>query len=586
MNGAGLVVRALAAHGVEHVFGHPGHGNTNILDAILDEPRIQFHLVRHEQAAAHIADGYARVTGKVGVCTASVGPGATNLLMGIATAMSTSSPVLALVGSPIRDWLGRGQLQETSRPDSSGIDQAFMQMYQPVTKRVWSCWSAEQIAPAVRKAFTTARVGRPGPVAIEIPWDVQAAPAVGGIEPPDTALARSRPRAGAAETQAAARALIDARCPLILVGNGARISGAAAAVTALAEVLGAPISSSFVAKGTIREDHPLSVGICGWLGHPVAHELIREHADVILAIGHRFSDQSTSWWTEGRPFVPQNRIIQIDVEPREIGRAWPVESALVGDAKAVLGDLLDRIENLGGRPGAERGRRLVARAKAAYKLDLPNPDAEPMDPLRVAHQVRRVLPAKSLLSIDTGNHAHYFSFNFPVLDGGVFLNPGGWTPMGWGPTAVIGAALANPGTPAVSITGDGGFLMVCQEIGTAVELGLPIVWLVFNNRVLAAIREGQKADFGGRTIGTEFKAPTDFAMLARAQGAEGIRVNRHSEFEAAFAHALALRRPCVLDLAIDPDAAHPPVAGSWFEPGRGEPEAMPRGQKLLYSGPF
>ena len=169
MNGAGLLVRGLAAHGVEHVFGHPGHGNTNILDALLDEPGIRFHLVRHEQAAAHIADGYARVAGRVGVCTGSVGPGATNLLMGVATAMSTSSPVLALVGSPIRDWLGRGQLQETSRPDTSGIDQAFMQMYQPVTKRVWSCWSTDQIAPALRKAFTTAQVGRPGPVAIEIP---------------------------------------------------------------------------------------------------------------------------------------------------------------------------------------------------------------------------------------------------------------------------------------------------------------------------------------------------------------------------------------------------------------------------------
>lgn len=584
MNGAGLLVRGLAAHGVEHVFGHPGHGNTNILDALLDEPGIRFHLVRHEQAAAHIADGYARTAGKVGVCTGSVGPGATNLLMGIATAMSTSSPVLALVGSPIRDWLGRGQLQETSRPDTSGIDQAFMQMYQPVTKRVWSCWSSEQIPPALRKAFTTAQVGRPGPVAIEIPWDVQAAPAAGAVEPPDAALTRSRPRAGEHETAAAAKALAEADFPLILVGNGARLSGAADQVIALAELLGAPISTSFVAKGLIPEDHPLSVGICGWLGHPVAHELIREHADVILAVGHRFSDQSTSWWTEGRPFVPQNRIIQIDVEPREIARTWPAETALVGDARAVLGDLLDRLREMGGRPAAHATRDLVARAKSAYRLELPPPDAEPMDPLRVADQVRRLLPGRSLLSIDTGNHAHYFSFNFPILEGGEFLNPGGWTPMGWGPTAIIGAALARPRLPAVSVTGDGGFLMVCQEIGTAVEMGLPIVWLVFNNRVLAAIREGQKADFAGRTIGTEFQVSTDFAMLARALGAEGLRVNRHSEFDEAFEHALALGRPCVLDLAIDPDAEHPPVAGSWFEPGRGEPSPLPRGGELLYSG--
>ena len=585
MNGAGTLVRGLSAHGVRHVFGHPGHGNTNILDALLDEPDIGFHLVRHEQAAAHMADGYARVAGEVGVCTGSVGPGATNLLMGVATAMSTSSPVLAIVGSPIRDWLGRGQLQETSRPDSSGTDQAFMQMYQPVTKRVWSCWTTDQIPATVRKAFTTAQVGRPGPVAIEIPWDVQAAPASGAVESPDATVIRARPRADSAATLAAARALVMAKFPLILVGNGARLSGAGEAVLALAELLGAPISSSFVAKGVIPEDHPLSVGICGWLGHPVAHELIREHADVILAVGHRFSDQSTSWWTEGRPFVPQNKIIQIDIEPREIARAWPAETALVGDARSVVEDLAGHVRALGGRPGAADSRKLIARSKSIYQLDLPPPDAEPMAPLRIAEQVRRLLPGRSLLSIDTGNHAHYFSFNFPVPSGGLFLNPGGWTPMGWGPTAIIGAALARPGMPAVSITGDGGFLMVCQEIGTAVEMGLPIVWLVFNNRVLAAIREGQKADFGGRTIGTEFAVPTDFAMLARALGAEGIRVSRHSEFDAAFEHALDLGRPCVLDLAIDPDAEHPPVAGSWFEPGRGEPEPLPRGQELLYSGP-
>ena len=582
MNGARVLVDALERHGVEYVFGIPGHGNTNILDALVDSS-IDFKLVRHEQAAAHIADGYARMTGRMGVCCASVGPGAANMIMGLGTAMSTSSPILAIVGSPIRNWLGRGQLQETSRPDSSTIDQAFTQMLQPVTKHVWSAWDASMIPSAVRKAFTTARVGRPGPVAIEIPWDVQAAECDVPSEAPDTFPDSRRQRAGREETERAARLLAGSDMPVIMVGNGVRLSDAGEATIALAEALGAPMSSSFVGKGAVPEDHPLAVGMSGWLGHPVAHELIREHADVILAIGYRFCDQSTSWWTEGLPFVKENKIIQIDPEPREMGRTYPVEVGLVGDARAVLEDLLAEIEALGGRPGATATSRLVATAKDKFKLELTPLDAEPMQPLRITEQVRKVLPAESIMSVDTGNHAHYFSCYYPILAGGHFLNPGGWTPMGWGPAAIIGAKLARPDLPAVSITGDGGFLMVCQEIATAVEWESPVVWLVYNNLALAAIRDGQLADFGGRTIGTEYTSRVDFAALARSMGAEGITVNRHDQVEDALRHALDCGRPCVVDMIVDADAVHPPVAGAWFEPGRNEPTPKPRGTERLYT---
>jgi len=582
MNGAGVLVDALQRHGVEYVFGIPGHGNTNILDALVDSS-IEFKLVRHEQAAAHIADGYARITGRMGVCCASVGPGAANMIMGLGTAMSTSSPILAIVDSPIRNWLGRGQLQETSRPDSSTIDQAFTQMLQPVTKHVWSAWDAAMIPSAVRKAFTTARVGRPGPVAIEIPWDVQAAECNVPPEAPDTFPEDRRQRAGREETERAARLLANAVLPAIMIGNGVRLSDAGEATVALAEALGAPMSSSFVGKGAVPEDHPLAVGMSGWLGHPVAHELIREHADVILAIGYRFSDQSTNWWTEGLPFVKENKIIQIDPEPREMGRAYPVEVGLVGDARAVLEDLLAEIEALGGRPGAAESIQLVSAAKGKFQLELTPLDAEPMQPLRITEQVRKVLPAESIMSVDTGNHAHYFSCYYPILAGGHFLNPGGWTPMGWGPTAIIGAKLARPDLPAVSITGDGGFLMVCQEIATAVEWDTPVVWLVYNNLALAAIRDGQLADFGGRTIGTEYTSRVDFAALARSMGAEGIAVTRHDQVQDALRHALECGRPCVVDMIVDADAIHPPVAGAWYEPGRNEPTPKPRGTERLYT---
>ncbi|MDP6349962.1 MAG: thiamine pyrophosphate-binding protein [Chloroflexota bacterium] len=582
MNGARVLVDALEAHGVEYIFGVPGHGNTNILDALVDSS-IEFKLVRHEQAAAHIADGYARMTGKVGVCCTSVGPGAANLLMGLGTAISTSSPVLAIVGLPIKKWLGRGQLQETSRPDSTNIDQAFTQMLQPVTKRTWSAWDAEMIPSAVRKAFTTARVGRPGPVAIEIPWDVQSGECDVPPEAPDIFADSRRQRASREDTTRAAKLLAEAELPVLMVGNGVRLSDAGQATIALAEALGAPMSGSFVGKGAVPEDHPLAVGISGWLGHPIAHELIREHADVVLAIGYRFSDQSTSWWTEGLPFVPQNKIIHIDPEPREMGRTYPVEIGLVGDARAVLEDLLVEVAALGGRSSAAASTAMVAAAKDKFELELPPLDSQPMQPMRITQQVRDVLPAKSIMSVDTGNHAHYYSCYYPILEGGHFLNPGGWTPMGWGPAAIIGAKLAHPELPAVAVTGDGGFLMICQEVATAVDWDVPIVWLVYNNQALAAIRDSQKADFGGRVIGTEFTVPVDFAAMARSMGAEGIRVESHDGVEAALQQALDFGRPCVIDLIVDADAEHPPVAGSWFEPGRGEPAPKPRGSERLYT---
>ena len=294
-----------------------------------------------------------------------------------------------------------------------------MQMLQPITKRVWSIADPRTIPTAVRKAFTAAQVGRPGPVGLEIPWDLQAAEVDTLPEDPDPFPARARPRADAELTNRAARLLIDAEFPVIIAGNGALISGAGAAVTALAESLGAAIATSFVSKGVAPEDHPLAVGMVGWLGHPVAHELIRERADLILAVGYRFADESTSWWTEGKPFVPQNRVIQIDIEAREMGRAGPIELGLEGDALAVVNDLRQAVERLGGRASATADAALIRRAKRAFSLDLTPPDATPMEPLRVAEQVRRALPDDSIISVDTGNHAHYFAAFYPIRAAGV-----------------------------------------------------------------------------------------------------------------------------------------------------------------------
>ncbi|HIG46878.1 MAG TPA: thiamine pyrophosphate-binding protein [candidate division Zixibacteria bacterium] len=581
--GAQSLVRALEAHGVEYIFGLPGHGNMNILDAIYDSNQISFKLVRHEQAAAHIADGYARISGEVGVCCSSVGPGAANMIMGIATAYFTSSPILAISGGIITKQAGRGQLQETSRAETP-TDQGYMQALQPFTKKVWDIQQPVRTGEIVRKAFAIAQADRPGPVAIEYPWDLQAEYVDEvDIQVPEKYAYGRGVRADKTALQKAADYLCQADCPVIVAGNGAMIGEAGPEVVELAELIGAPVATSFVAKGIIPEDHPLSIGMVGWLGHPVAHEMIREHADIVFAIGYRFSDEATSWWTEGRPYVKENRFIQLDIQQQELAKNYPVEVGLLGDAKASLRELIDLIRDRGGRPGYEKSSQWIFDVTRAFHLDLPDAEKTPMESMVIADRLRALLPRDSILSIDTGTHAHYFSAFYPIFGPRRFLNPGGWTPMGWGPAAILGAKLAAPDKVCVSISGDGGFLMVCQEIVTAVEWNVPVIWLVFNDQALRAIRDGQKEAYEGRIIGTEFTQPTDFAAMARSMGALGIRVTHVDELSGAIDQAISYNRPCVIDLQVDQEAIYPPVAGIWYEPARSPDARMPRGSSRQWT---
>ena len=581
MRCAEALVKALEREGVRYVFGHPGHGNMNILDAIYDSKQIEFKLVRHEQAAAHIADGYARISGELGVCCSSVGPGATNMITGLAAAAASSSPILAISGGIISKWTGRGQLQESSRSESP-TDQCFIQALQPFAKRVWQVQQPNLVPEVVRRACAVARSGRPGPVAIEIPWDLQAS----FHDYDDLAHTRrfaqwKRMRADVEAVKSATSLLHEARHPVIVAGYGVVLSGAEKAVQALAGLLGAPVATSYDAKGVIPEDHPLSIGNVGWLGHPVAHDIIREHADVVLAVGFGFSDLSTCWWTEGMPFVKDNRIVQIDIDGQQIGRGYPVEVGLLGDATATLWDMIEVLNGKGQRAGRQATLDLVRGVKAEFKLEMPGSgtDTEGMQPLRVVHELRQLLPRDMVFSVDTGDHNHYFGAFFPLYASRRFISPGGWTPMGLGPTSIIGGKLARPDLPAVSVSGDGGFSMVCQEVITAVEWETPVVWIVFNNGVLGAIREGQKFDYGGRVIGTEFRQRADFAALARALKAEGIAVTRYQDIHEAVDFALTCGKPCVVDMSITRDPTPPPIAGAWYEPVRHEIPPHPRADR-------
>ena len=368
-----------------------------------------------------------------------------------------------------------------------------------------------------------------------------------------------------------------------MAGYGAVLSGAEREIRSLAEGLGAPVATSYVAKGILPEDHSLSLGNVGWLGHPVAHEMLREYADVVLAVGFSFSDLSTCWWTEGMPFVGENRLIQIDVEPSQIGRNYPIEVGLLGDGRAVLRDLLAASAETEWRGARQDTLELVKRLKAGFEVEVPAgpAGAEGMQPMRVVKELEKALPRDLLLSLDTGDHNHYFGAFFPIHATRRLLCPGGWTPMGFGPTAIISGKLANPDLPAVSVTGDGGFLMVCQEVATAVEWGVPVVWVVFNNQALGAIREGQKGAYDGRVIGTELNVATDYSALAQSLGAKGRQVTDYDQIGDAIGWALECGEPCVLDLSIARDPIPPPIAGRWFEPHRDEIPARSRGTPKL-----
>lgn len=582
MRGAEALVRTLEAADVRYLFGYPGHGNMNILDALhTGRSPIEFKLTRHEQAAASIADGYARVSGNPGICTASVGPGVMNLMVGIGSAAAASSPVVAIGGGVMQRFAGRGQLQE-SHQSERGAEPTFVPAFAPITKLATQIPANNLVPEVIRHALVVARSGRPGPVYVEYPWDLQAESHdyedADFVAPPPVATTRP----DRASLKAAAAVLGSSRHPVIVAGNGAVLSRATDDILELARLLGAPIATSQTGKGAVPEDDPLSVGVIGWHGTPVAHELLREYADVVLVLGFRFSDLATNNWTEGKPFVRENRFIQVDIEADEIGRKHPVEVALVGDVRETVRDLIEALRSATPVDRTE-WLDLVQRTKAAFVLDVPettHPDG--LEPMPVIRELRAALPANAIVASDTGDHQHYFGTGpYPALRGGRFLNPGQWTPCGFAPVAVIGAKLAAPSVPCVAVTGDGGFMMVLQEVATAVEWGTPVVWLVFDDRTLSAIRAGQLSAYDGHVMGVDFENPIDFVKAAQSMGALGVRPTDYAGVGDAIRDAIRSDRPTVISVPITKDKTPPPEAGQWYDPERRETQPLLRGNPQL-----
>ena len=543
------VVDALRAEGVRFVFGLPGGHVLSIYDALYDTPEIRHVLVRHEQAAASMAAAHAQLTGEPGVCLVTAGPGCTNLLSGIAEAYVGSLPIVVISGRGATANVLRGAAQEVP------TDRIFA----PVTKWSVRVDRPELVVDALRQAFATARTGKPGPVLVDVPRDVLEA------EIPVRAYApsagRPRPPADPALVRAAAGALAGADRPILIAGGGAVAADASAEVAELAELLAMPVLTSLAGRGSIPDDHPLSAGGLGAHRTRLSRRLLVE-ADVVLGIGCRFEEMETTW-REGSVPGPGARYIQVDVDPVEIGRSVPAHIGLVGDARVVLGQLLESVRARGAAvPGGwaahERVREVSTELSAieAEAEQLGAGDERPLSPLRVLRSIRETFPRETTVAIDVGCIAQHIAGATPyfkVFEPRSLIVPSSFYGMGFAAAALPAARLVHPDRPAVAFVGDGSFQMVMNVLPVAAEYRLGVTWCIFNDGALGSIRDIQEHRFGERYLGTDFDVQPDFARIAEACGCSGERVEDPADVDAAVSRALeanAAGIPAVLDFIV------------------------------------
>lgn len=534
--GARILIESLIEQGVDTVFGYPGGSVLFIYDELYKhKDRIRHVLTSHEQHAAHAADGYARSTGKVGVCIATSGPGATNLVTGIATAYMDSIPVVAITGNVPTTLLGKDSFQET---DIAGVTM-------PITKHNWIVKDVRDLAEVVREAFLVAASGRPGPVLIDIPKDVTAAlcewvpQSQRGPHTAETpvALARaarlsargSRQTYTEQDIEAAVNLIGSAKRPFIYAGGGVIISDAARELRTFVERLKAPAALSLMGKGALPFDHPLNTGMIGMHGSVASNKTI-QRADLVIAIGARFSDRVVS---KAEKFAVDAKILHIDIDPAEINKNVRSENWIIGDIKKVLGELLqkipDRTENEWNGDVAEL-KKIVPDAHSRQV---------PLHPKVLIEGVAKRLGNEVIVATDVGQHQMWVSQFYPLNRPRSFLTSGGLGTMGSGFGLAIGAKMANPKRPVVLFTGDGSFRMNCAEMATAYNYHLPILVVILNNRVLGMVRQWQTLFYDERYAETTLNRPPDFVKLAGAYGLSGYRAETEAQFMEALDKALA-----------------------------------------------
>jgi acetolactate synthase-1/2/3 large subunit len=541
MSGAKALLKSLEIQNVEVMFGILGGALLPIYDHFCDS-KIRHILCRHEQGAAHAAEGYARARGKAGVCIATSGPGATNLVTGIANAYMDSSPVIALTGQVPSSGtntsyiIGRDAFQEA---DIIGITT-------PITKHNFQLHSAKEIPKTVKTAFHIATTGRPGPVVIDMPKNAQTE--IADIDFSDGIQIRGyRPTSNPHPLQIrkAAELLAESEKPVILAGGGVITSNASAELLQVAELLLAPVATSFMGKGSLPEIHPLSLGSIGMHGNPVANKLLSE-ADVLLAVGTRFSDRATGKLDS---FCTSSKKIHIDIDTAEIGKNIDVDIPIVADAKKALKELYERLVKLLKKKKSSTWTKHVKEAKE--KLNPPSKTgSKDLKPKALLQELRRLLPKNAIVTTEVGQNQMWAALYFNALKPRTFISSGGLGTMGFGFPASIGAKVACPDRPVVDIAGDGSFRMTEQELATSITEDIPVIVIVLNNSVLGMVAQWQRMFFKGRYSHVKLGKIPDFVKLAEAYGAQGLRVESVPEFSKAVKKALKSDVTTVIDAPI------------------------------------
>lgn len=579
MRGADLIAEYLIREKVPYVFGLSGHGIVGFMDGISGrQGEIKMIGVHHEQAAGYMADAYFRVARRPVVTFTSCGPGSTNLVIALACAMMDSSAFVAITGNVPTSQFNRGPFQETYRYFQAD----FPSVIRPYVKRSFHVPRTDMLPLALRQAFKTATTGRPGPVNLDVPLNVFVEEAA--MEAPDPELWwHGIDTRMSASPEAAGRALellLGAERPVILAGNGTALSEAAAELRALAEALEIPVAHTPLGAGLIAADHALCLGVVGRNGTYPANQATRT-ADVLLALGARFDDRVSSGWIAGYTFdIPPTRLIQVDIDPDEIGRNYPVQLGIQADVKTFLQQLLELVRR-GGR-GTRRGP--WSGQVAAWKREWEEfnagryrPEARPIQPEHLIRTLRKVFPRDGILSVDVGVHHNWVVQQWPTYLARTILQTWGFAAMGFGVAGILGAKLAAPERSAVALCGDGGLLMTSHAIATAVEYDIPVTWIVWNNYGYVSIRDLQLGAFGRETTTMFAREKTgepfspDYALLARAYGADGIRVTEPGELGDALQTAIRSDRPTLVDVVVD-RAAAPVATGTWQLPPLPHPE--------------
>jgi acetolactate synthase I/II/III large subunit len=556
LTGGEIIAAYLEKEGVEYLVGIPGHGSTNLLDAFNDVD-VEVIQPRHEQGATHLADGYARVSGEPLAVFTSIGPGATNTVTGVATAYVDSIPMVVFTGAPQIHEYGQGILQEIERQSPGD----FPSVMQPVTKRSFEVRDIENLPWILRRAFGIAKSGRPGPVHVDIPMDIQGA--VADVEIPEPAKHRphSRPGGDPETVSNAADLLIDAERPVIVPGGGTILAEAWEEVQKLAELLDAPVIPTFQGKGVIPEDHELFVGYAGWIGSTAGNELATK-ADVALAIGCRFTDLHTSSFEPGVSFdIPPTKLIHVDIDSSEIGKNYPVEVGIQGDAKVVTQQIHETISEVA------TADELHNQAYLAEIQELWNEwtetieqhwtDEVPMSIARVVSDLREALPRNGIVVSSAGQPQEVTNPQFPVYEPRTNVSCGGFSTMGFGVSAAIGAKLAAPDRPVVAVEGDGSFLMCNQEVACAVEHDVDVTYLILNNSGWKSIRNLQVDKYGGdRVLNTEFGDDAEVDHLAMADAFNlgyAERVIKPENLIGALQEAIDYKGPAMVEAIVAPD---------------------------------